>query len=104
LVQAGFSHHAVTSLYLSLHVLVGSLALTYLRVPETGRTVVVVVVLLVLLFLTRGVLWAEARAERRNETEVGSALNQPGRRTTERETQAPNAEHVHKEEEALRGS
>ena len=103
LVQAGLSHRAVTSLYLSLHVLVGSLALVYLGAPETGRAVIVGTVFVILLLLTRGVLWVEERAERRKEMEAKSALNGPGPGTVERDAQSVNVEDAHKEEGALRG-
>jgi UDP-N-acetylmuramyl pentapeptide phosphotransferase/UDP-N-acetylglucosamine-1-phosphate transferase len=91
LVGAGLSHRTVTSLYLSLHVLVGCLALVYLRVPNAGRTVIVIVVLLLLLLHTRGVLWLEEHAQRRTESVVQST----------EERQARDAERVGKEEEPL---
>ena len=61
LVQAGWSHVKVTSLYWFLHTLVGALALTYLWTSESGRLCILVFAALVLSGFTVAVYGLERR-------------------------------------------
>lgn len=61
LVQAGWSHARVSTLYWVLHAVLGGLALAYLAVSDSGRLAVLGAAGLVLLMLTLGVMRLERR-------------------------------------------